>query len=190
MSSKNKIEKALGMKDIKDLDDIDDFNEDDAKKKAEERKIIVQETKDKLENLKKNSGTDEDFIREMYKNIINTGATMLKVIEEEVQIDVKARNIETAAEMMNAVSTALDKLQSIGQHKDKMDIEKEKLEIKKNANQTGPTITANIVAAGSMVDLLKSFKKEGIEIGKVDSANIEEPTKTIDVKADIQKEEE
>lgn len=189
MSSKNKIEKALGMKNINDLDDIEDFNEDEAKKKADERKIIVQETKDKLENLKKNSGTDEDFIREMYKNIINTGATMLKVIEEEVQVDVKARNIETAAEMMNAVSTALDKLQSIGQHKDKMEIEKEKIEIKKNNSNT-PTIQANIVAAGSMVDLLKSLKNEGIEIGKVDAVTESQNAKTIDVKAEVQKEEE
>ncbi len=192
MSSKNKIEKALGMNNVNDLDDIEDFNEDEAKRKVEERKLIVQENKNLLENLKKNSGKDEDFVREMYKNVVTTGMTFIKIMEEEVQMDAKARNIETAAEMMNAVTGALDKLQSISEHKDKMEIEKEKVDIKKSNSGAAPNITNNIIAAGSMSDLLKTFKQNGLEIGKVNSAEKQpEPKvepKTIDVKAEVKEE--
>jgi hypothetical protein len=191
--SKNKIEKALGMSNINDLDDIPDYAEGEEKRKLEERKALVSASKSQLEDLKKNSGKDEDFIREMLKNLATTGMTMVKVMEEEMQLDVKARNVETAAEMINAVTSTLDKLQSISEHKDKMEIEKEKIDIKKNNSQNGPMITANIVAAGSMSDLLKTFRANGLEVGKVDGAEKKpepKPVKTIDVKADVKKEGE
>jgi len=186
--SNKKIEKALGISGINDLDDMDDINEEAESKKLEDRKALVKENKNILENLKKNAGKDEDFIREMLKSVATTGMTIVKVLEEEMQLDVKARNVETAAEMMNAVTSALDKLQSISQHADKMVLEKEKLEIKKNNGDT-PMITNNIIAAGSMSDLLKSFKEAGAAIGSVDGAEIKKEQKTIDITAEIKEEE-
>lgn len=185
--SNKKIEKALGISKINDLDEMDDFNEEEQKKKLEERKESIASNKKLLETLKKNSGKDEDFIREMLKDVAMSGMTIVKVLEEEMQLDVKARNVETAAEMMNAVTAALGKLQSISEHDDKMGLEKEKLEIKKNSGDV-PNITNNIIASGTMTELLDSFKKSGVtDIGIVDTdvVEVKENNKTIDVKADV-----
>lgn len=181
-TSQSKIDKALGITDNMDVGASDVLDEEVQKKKLEERKELVRTEKNSLNNLKKISNKDSDFIREMLKNLATTGATMVKVMEEEMQLDPRARSAETAAELINSVTSALDKLHSITQHEDKMDIEKQKVEIKKN-NGNVPNITANIVAAGSISDLLKTFKNSGIEVGAVDTQ--EKEVKTIDVEAEV-----
>lgn len=184
-TSQSKIDKALGITDNMDVGASGVLDEELQKKKLEDRKELVKNEKSSLNNLKKISNKDSDFIREMLKNLATTGATMVKVMEEEMQLDPRARSAETAAELINSVTSTLDKLHSLTQHEDKMDIEKQKLEIKKNVGNV-PTLTANIVAAGSISDLLKSFKNNGIEVGMVDMQ--EKPMKTIEAEAEVKKE--
>lgn len=176
-----KLEESLGINsDDKDddlddtLEDLNEVSEEDREKEEREEKIkarreIVKNTRNLLATVKKDGNLeneDEAYIRDMLRDLSATGMSMLKVQEEEMQLDPSARNAETAASLINAISSSLKELQEVSLKRKKLELDEQKVNIRKvNANPNGGGVT-NIIGAGTFADIVKQLKNEGADIGK------------------------
>lgn len=186
----NTLKKALGINE--ELNQLDEESasdksqeEIDQEKKAEERRQMAKELKEKLSKLKKKESKDKEFCREMYKELAARGMTMLAVMQEEVELNPRARDMETAGAMMNSITSTLDSLRNIDDVDEKFSIEREKIDVKKQV-AIGNDRYAAIAAEGTkavvstMADMVKEINK----------AKKEEEDKIIEVEVEVEKDEE
>lgn len=183
MSDKKKdaLGKSLGIvppDDAADNAQEEKTSEDDVQDtKIAKRKEIADETRNALKQYDKEDkgyDDDEEFTRDMLRDLAKTGMTLLKLQEEEMLQDASARNAETAAQVIAATTNAVDKLRDVGMSKEKLKIEKEKLELKKNASGIAGPVTQNIIAVGSFSDIVKNLKNEDPEVGECINAEVVE----------------
>lgn len=172
-----KIEKSLGIggSDDDDFDMSDDSTvedeEQEAKEQLEKRRELAAQTKnalsvyknDNYDDKEKGYDSDEEFTRDVLRSVSITGMTMLKLQEEEMQIDPSARNAETAASLISSITNAVDKLNGVGLNKKKLEIDEKKA----NARLDGHNVTNNFIGVSSFSELVKNIKDTGEELGKV-----------------------
>lgn len=186
-----KIEASLGISSDDDFDmseDIVDDNDEDIeeKEKLDKRKEIASNTKNALAVYAENKNekgydSDEEFTRDMLRDLAITGMTVLKLQENEMEIDPSARNAETAAALITAVTNSVDKLHSVGLNKKKLEIEE-----KKANRHDGPnTVNNNFIGVSSFSEMIKNLKDSGEDIGTVSNS-----VKTKEVEAEIVEEGE
>lgn len=165
----NSLMKKIGLNE--ELDELDSDTDDsktqedlEKERKAEERRKMASEMKKELSKLKKKESKDKEFCREMYKELAARGLTMLAVMQEEVELNPRARDVETAGSLMNSITSTLDSLRNIDEVEEKFVIEREKLDTKR-AVAIGNDRMAAITAAGSsavvssMADMVKEIRK-------------------------------
>jgi hypothetical protein len=173
------LDRSLG---IVPPDDDMDYDDDSSTEKSEEdlqneqlekRKQIVEDSRNALqvydkkdEDKSKGYEDDEEFTREMLRDLAKTGVTLLRLQQEEMLMDASARNAETAAAMISATTSALEKLNNVGINKEKLELEKEKVDIKKKASGGPGNITNNFIGVGTFSDIVKGIKEEVTDMGE------------------------
>ena len=167
----NNIEKALGISD--DLTKLNVASEDsDKKKQFEDRQQKLAETKNEFIRKRATYEQDKDFIKEMYKELAETAMIAVRIMQEEAGVTGDYKNVEALAAAANAVAGALSGLKDVEHDEEKLRIEREKVEIKKNSTPRAPGIsttgTTNVFV-GTTADLIKELKKSNME----DLKNIE-----------------
>lgn len=157
MGSKDKIDKALGIGD--ELKELDKQESDDEKKlRFQERKKAVAQIKKDLRKIRENP--DEEFIKENLRELATNGMIALRTIQEEIELNPNGRDVECMATMMNAIASSLKELKEVENDKKKMEMEQQKIDLKKLVTEKKPGIgmQQNNVFVGSTNDLLKAIK--------------------------------
>lgn len=186
--SKNKVNKIFNLEENKNssLNDIHSINQNienvniqkdknntqinvnstsDSKIEAyEKRKKEAEKINELIQSLK-NSNNDEQFIKETLKNLTSLCMISLHQMQEEMLLDPSGRMGECMAALSNSVVNALKELNEIEHKKKKIDLEEEKLILKKQNMQknVSPT-TNNVVVIGSITDALKLIKDQEKQI--------------------------
>ncbi len=160
MSSKG-IEKALGIGDkLRSMEDEErGISEEERRERAETRKKEVAKIKAEIGKLRKSD--DEDFIREGLRELASIGLQSMRILQDEVEIDPSGRAVECMASMANATSSALKNLQNVDLDKKKLEIEQEKINIKKHAALPHGNTINNVLITGTMNDVLQAMKDGG-----------------------------
>jgi hypothetical protein len=179
------IENALGIGEDLSKMPVKSFDEE-KKAQFEERQ---KKLKDIQESFKKKRATyeqDKEFIKDMYKELAETGMIAVRIMEEEAGMTGDYKNVEALAAAANSVSQALDGLKAVELDEEKLRIEREKLDIRRQSansilNKT-PGITSQAggvtnVFVGSQADLIRAIKEAEKQ------SKIEE--KTVEAKAEI-----
>lgn len=172
MGSKNKIDKALGIGDeLKDLDKED--SDDEKRLRFEERKKAVAQIKKDIKKIRENP--DEHFIKENLRELATNGMIALRVIQEEIELNPNGRDVECMATMMNAVSSSLKELGSVENDKKKLDLEQQKVDLKRLISEKKPGIgmQQNNVFVGSTNDLLKAIRKVADNSQDINTIDVE-----------------
>lgn len=161
----DKFNKALGIDD--DLNDIDSqedsINDDDEKRrKHEERKQHVQEVKNKLKNLNKVAVEDKDYCRDVYKDVVSESLAIMNIMRYEIENDPSPRAVETFAALGNSIASTLKNLRELDVTDQKLEIDREKIEVKKMNANTAANIGNGMVS--TMSDMMKFIRKTHDEI--------------------------
>lgn len=158
--SKNGIEKALGVGDkLRSLEDEENgVSEQEKRERAEARKKEVAKIKAEIGKLRKND--DEDFVKEGLRELASIGLQSMRVLQDEVEVDPSGRAVECMASMANATNAALKNLQNVELDKKKIEIDQEKVNIKKNAALPSGNTYNNVLIAGSPRDVLQTIKDQ------------------------------
>jgi hypothetical protein len=161
--TKKSIENALGIGDkIRQIEeDENNINEDEKRKRFEVRKNEVSKIKAEIQKLKENP--DDNFIKEGLRELASIGLQSMRILQDEVEIDPNGRAVECMAAMSNSVTAALKQLQSVELDKEKMKIEKEKVNIKKTASLPAGKTINNVLVTGSVSDLIKAMKDKSFD---------------------------
>jgi hypothetical protein len=162
-STKN-LEKALGIGD--DVSKISNITSDDEKKKQfEERQARLKDIQDQFRKKRSDYQEDKDFVKDMYKELAETGMIAVRIMQEEAGMTGDYKNVEAMAAASNAVAQALDGLKSVEIDEEKLRIERDKVEIRRISSnkESVPGITSAAggvtnVFVGSTFDLLKAIK--------------------------------
>lgn len=130
----------------------------------EKRKKEAEKINELIQSLK-NSNNDEQFIKETLKNLTSLCMISLHQMQEEMLLDPSGRMGECMAALSNSVVNALKELNEIEHKRKKINLEEEKLTLKKQSIQKNisPT-TNNVVVIGSVTDALKLIKDKENEI--------------------------
>lgn len=135
--------------------DIHSKNEAYEKRKKEAEKI------NELIQTLKNSNSDEQFVKETLKNLTSLCMISLHQMQEEMLLDPSGRMGECMAALSNSVVNALKELNEIEHKKKKIDLEEEKLLLKKqNLQKNIAPTTNNVVVIGSITEALKLIKEQ------------------------------
>jgi len=149
--------------------DLEEQKRQEKEQAISRRRDIVQEQQNALAKYAaeedKGYEADENFSRDILKDVALSGVTLLRIQEEEMQLDPSARNAETAAAIMNAVTTAADKLQGIGLNNKKLVIEEKKVGVKEAQN--GIAAQNGAMIACSFAELVHQLKDADQDVGKV-----------------------
>jgi len=164
---------------MNDFDEIDelknmvfetnDFEDDETDIIEHEDRIKkVQEIKDKVEELV--SGIDDkEFLKSSLKEIISTGLITSKIIQNEVEINGKGRDAECLSTLLNSVGSAVKEFKNIDNDEEKLKIEYEKLEVKRNAGSNGSVTNQMFVGTNNdmkemALKLLEQTEEKIIEV--------------------------
>jgi hypothetical protein len=187
----DKNQKSNSFKKLEDLLKIDgdggsfdDKQAEEELKKIEERKNLIKSFKEKFKQIEESNNTD-DYMNGVLKEMISKGMSMLTSLEMEILDAPRGRDVETAAAMMTAINSIISNINNIKIYNAKIDIERQKLDLKKNAtaNLEGASITnnQNILMVGSTNELQEFLINQGILPGNPNQKPKEvNPIKTID----------
>lgn len=128
--------------------------------KYEQRKKEVEKIQKSIEALKNEN--DEEFIKKTLKELTTIGMCTLHQMQEEMLVDPSGRMGECMASLTNSIVAALKQISDMENDKQKISIEKEKLEVKKQVIQQTKNLstTNNVVVIGSISEALKLIKDQ------------------------------
>ena len=178
-STKN-IEKALGI--AEDVSKLSNITSDDEKKRQyAERQEKLKEIQEQFKMKRSTYEQDKDFIKDMYKELAETGMIAVRIMQEEAGMTGDYKNVEALAAAANSVSQALDGLKSVEIDEEKLRIERDKVDIRRTtANSilkapgiTGGTVNNTTVYVGSTGDLIRAMKQADREENKIIDATAE-----------------
>ena len=158
----DKLKKVLGIGDkIRDLekDEKIELTEDEQRKRHEDRKEEVKKIKADIKKLKNND--DEKFIKDALREVAGIGLESMRVLQDELEYDPSGRAVECMAAMTNAVTSTLKNLQNLEIDKEKLSLDQQKVDIKRNSAIGHNGTTNNILMVGSVTDVLQSMKDGG-----------------------------
>lgn len=187
--SDNEKKKSKSFKSINEIlninsDDVS-FNDEDNNiiEKYEKTKEAVDEMKKELKEIKNLS--DDDFSKTILKQLVEKSMTMLTALQLEIEDNPNGRSVETAATMVSAINGVIDNFNKIKVYNTKLDIEQQKLELKRSSIKTGlenKSGDTNILMVGDSNQLLDLFASKGILPNT--SPKSKDVTDSIDVKND------
>lgn len=176
MADEEQKPKGSHFKKIEELLNLDGcaaFDEEQAKTEAEQleqRRKMVQAAKDKLAELEKKDG--DDYSKEVLKQLIAKGMSMLTAFQMDVEDNPCGRDIETAASLMTSINGVVDNINKMKVDNAKISLEQQKLELKKQgllAGDDGKNITNNqqnnYIFSGTTTEILDFLESNKI-IGK------------------------
>ena len=154
--SKQGIENALGVGDkLRSIEDeANNVSDDERRERSKIRKKEVAKIKADIEKIKDNP--DIDFIKEGLKELASIGLQSMRVLQDEVEVDPSGRAVECMAAMSNATNTALKNLQNVAIDDRKIDLEEEKVSIRKSSALGNGTVN-NVLISGSVTDILQAM---------------------------------
>lgn len=165
-STKN-IEKALGIAD--DVSKLNNITSDEEKKKQfAERQEKLKDIQEQFKKKRTSYEDDKDFIKDMYKELVETGMMAARIMQEEAGMTGDYKNVEALAAVANSVKQALDGLKSVEIDEEKLRIERDKVDIKRTAAANiaakpsilgTPTVNNTTVYVGSTGDLIRALKQ-------------------------------
>lgn len=177
------IENALGIGD--DLSKMPNRSSDDEKKaQFEERKTKLKEIQEQFKKKRATYEQDKEFIKDMYKELAETGMIAVRIMEEEAGMTGDYKNVEALAAAANSVSQALDGLKSVELDEEKLRIERDKVDIRRQTANSiltkNPGITSQNggvtnVFVGSQADLIRALKE---------ADKLEKEAKTVEIIAE------
>lgn len=153
------IEDLLNIEGAGTTPGFDDDNIEAEKKKMEERRAQVLELKKQLAEYKNlPANTYMDTVSRM---LVEKGLVMLDSIQREIEDAPRGRDVETAAAMMSSINGIIDNINKQKIYDAKIDIEKQKLELKKGAssgNLNGPSTAIQNNFFGSTTELIEMLQ--------------------------------
>lgn len=156
MSTKKRANKQL--EDALEIDPDTETGVDEEDNDSEELLARLTKFKEMKEEAKKAaSENDKDFIKETLRELALMGLHAGRVLEDEIEVNAKGRDVECLAGIMNATRDALKKLQDVDLDEQKMEIEQKKLAIRQS-NSGQARLTQNNMFVGSHSDMLKALK--------------------------------
>lgn len=184
-STKN-IEKALGI--AEDVSKLNVSSDDEKKKQFAERQEKLKDIQEELKKKRSNYQDDKDFVKDMYRELAETGMIAVRIMQEEAGMTGDYKNVEALAAAANSVTQALQALKDVELDEEKLRIEREKVDIRRNTANSiinknsclpgvespGQTVN-NIIHVGSTGDLIRALKQ----------AEKEEQAKTLEATAEI-----
>jgi hypothetical protein len=196
-STKN-IEKALGIAD--DLTKLNVSSDDEKKKQFEERQKKLKDIQEQFQKKRATYEQDKDFIKDMYREIAESGMIAVRIMQEEAGMTGDYKNVEAMASMVSSVASALDGLKNVELDEEKLRIEKDKVNIRRDTANSiitrnsilnycsgdapgGQTVN-NIVHVGSTGDLIRMLK----QAEKDEAKTVETTAEIIDPKEEQDKE--
>ena len=151
------MNKKRAHKEIEDALEVEDDKKEDEDNSALLARLA--KFKDmKEQDKQKASENDKDFIKETLRELALMGLHAGRVLEDEIEVNGKGRDVECLAGIMSATRDTLKKLQDIELDEQKMEIEKKKLELRTISNNGQPKLTQNNMFIGSHADMLKALK--------------------------------
>jgi hypothetical protein len=130
------------------------------KQKLEDRKNQIKLFKDELTKLK--DLPQNGYMDTISKMLVEKGLVMLDALQKEIEDSPRGRDVETAAAMMSSINSIIDNLNKQKIYSEKMDLERQKLELKKSSinlnNGNTYTQTNNIAVIGSHTELLDMIR--------------------------------
>ena len=196
-STKN-IEKALGIAD--DLTKLNVSSDDEKKKQFEERQKKLKDIQEQFQKKRATYEQDKDFIKDMYREIAESGMIAVRIMQEEAGMTGDYKNVEAMASMVSSVASALDGLKNVELDEEKLRIEKDKVNIRRDTANSIITLNSilnngsgdapggqtvnNIVHVGSTGDLIRMLK----QAEKDEAKTVETTAEIIDPKEEQDKE--
>lgn len=186
-STKN-IENALGIGEEVSKMTVKTFDEE-KKAQFDERQKKLKEIQEQIKKKRSTYEQDKEFIKDMYKELAETGMVAVRIMQEEAGMTGDYKNVEALAAAANSVTQALDGLKSVELDEEKLRIERDKVDIKRQSANSilnkNPGITqqggTTNVFIGSQAELIRALKK-----AEMDEAA---EKKTIDASADVIKDD-
>jgi len=165
MSNNKRAHKQLS--DALEIDPDTETGVEEEEDNAAELMARLSKFKEMKEDAKKAAAeNDNDFIKETLRELALMGLHAGRVLEDEIEVNAKGRDVECLAGIMNATRDALKKLQDVDLDDKKMTIEEKKLAIRQSSNGK-PNLTQNNMFVGSHNDMLKAMR----DIKKLDESN-------------------
>ena len=165
------LEDALGIE-----PDDEKIKDPQAEAEAEEealQKRLAKVKAAKEEMKKRQDEGDKDFIKETLREIAMIGVGAMHVMQDEIEVNGKGRDVECLAGLMNSTRDALKELQDVELDEQKMDLEKEKVEMRKNAGgNTAGRVTQNNLFVGTQEDMIKMVREAQKMTEKIADADI------------------
>lgn len=164
---KKKDPKFQDLADMLKVDGDNLFDADEAKKEledAEKRREQMIALKKRLEEVK-NIANDDDYMKVVLRELVGKGMIMLDSLQTEIEETPRGRDVETAAAMMSSINGIIDNINKIKIYNAKIDIEKEKLALKKvspTGLPGGMTANQNILMVGTTSELMDLLMKKEI----------------------------
>jgi hypothetical protein len=175
-----KIEAALDIADkMKQFDSTTDHNssnkDDELRRRAEERKENVAKIRAEME--KKKDNTDEVFIKDNLKRLIENAVETVSLLQDELRYDPSGRTAECMGALINAAVGGLNSIKDYDNDRTKIGFEREKIDIKKaTAAAGGGGINGKIICVGKMTDVLKAINDQKFQNMKEVDAVVEKET--------------
>ena len=170
-----KLEEAL---------EVEEDTNDDAAESAQQDAVMARLAKYKemkQEAADKASENDDDFIKENLRELAMMGIHAGRILEDEIEVNGKGRDVECLASIMNSTKDTLKKLQDIKHDAAKLELEKEKLAIRKSSSgQPQGQLTQNNLFVGSHGDMLKALS----DMKKMSEEQDVDQNEVIDVEAE------
>jgi hypothetical protein len=170
---KKKKPKGKSFKSIEDILNISDSGgisfdaseEDAAEKKLEAIHKAVDEAKREFAKLK--AMPDDDFTKNVLKNLVERSMEMLTALQFEIIDNPTGRAVETAATMVSAINNVVDTFNKKKVYDEKLALDREKHELKaltmNNQNKLGgPVNNTNILMCGDTTEVLSLLQNHGI----------------------------
>lgn len=155
------IEEILNM-DGEDNLEFDDDAANELENKLENTRKAVSEMKEEFNRIKELD--DDDFTKSILKSLVEKSMTMLTAIQLEIEDNPTGRGVETAATMVSAINSVVDNFNKVKVYNQKLDIEKEKLELRKASVQSGigHSGNTNVLVCGDTNQILDMLASKGI----------------------------
>ena len=176
----NKTERSIKkLGDLLNINDDDLFTEGDEtntekKNRKKSNNRYFKTLKKELKQLAKCS--DKDYVKTIMKKMVERGMVVIEMLEQEMRKDVFARDAEVAGQLINNVTSIVEKINSLNIAEKKMELEERKVVVAEQKllpqnNQPqlpgGTNIQNNIVAVGTMADVVKLLQDHGDNIPEI-----------------------
>jgi hypothetical protein len=163
--SKDKLEKALGIGESLSKINLTRHPKEDEQSDEEKRELLakrqesLKEFQEKQKKIRELDSSDESFMKNSLKDLIELGIETAKLTKEELLMTANLDAANATASLINAVTSTIGQLHDLNHDHAKLDLEKTKVDMKgKKGDGKNPAIAQ--MSTADMMKLLRSSSKE------------------------------